>query len=330
MFGSPQWSPKKWLLVISLALAIWLVFAFIGPGDDYKRCYTDMVQAPWRLQLVQELPWTQNPPWLAPFMAPFISIPGRAGYIVFIAATLAATILTTYLLGGKPVPVLLSAHLFWILWWGQIEIWGMLAIVIGCLAVQRKSWHIMFLALILASFKPQISLIPVSALWWWTGRDRWKSLVGMFALFIFSLWAWGAWPIWYAGSIINFIGDGHSSPWEASIGLFAIPLFLPAIWLPLSREKRLIALAATTYIASPYMPYYSMIPLLTFAIPWWAYGFAFLGFLPSLIGTRLAWNSLVLLPISVLLWTYWPLVSVWVKRLIQSRQAQSPLERAGS
>jgi hypothetical protein len=284
-----------------------------------------MVMEPERLPQVVEFPWTQNPPWLVPFMAPFVTLPGRPGYIAFMGFTIAAIIYTCYRLGGKPIPILLSAHVMWILWWGQIEAWGLLAIVLGWLALHKKSWPLMFLALSWAAFKPQISFVPVLGLWWWSGRDRWKSLLALVVLFALSIVVWGPWPVWYLQSIPGFVGNEHHGTWNASLGLGALPLFLPALLLPLDRQKRIIALTATAHLVSPYMPYYSTIPLLTFAVPWWAYLFGFLGYLPTVIGTRLAWNGIAFLPLLVLVWIYRPILRDWiVQRWARRRAAGRP------
>ena len=102
--------------------------------------------------------------------------------------------------------------------------------------------------------------------------------------------------------------------WNASLGLWALPLFIPALLLPLNRQQRLLALAATAQLASPYLPYYSTILLLCFAIPAWAYLFAFLGFLPLVLGTTIAWNGVTLLPILLLAWLYAPLIKNWLQK----------------
>ena len=253
--------------MLFVAFSVWALYSFIGPGADFFRCYTWMVKEPERLAQVVTYPWTQNPPWLATFMAPFATMPGRAGYITFMAASLAMIVLGAAFFGGRPIPILLSAHLFWILWWGQIEGWGVLGLVLGWLALQKKSWPLMFLALAMSAFKPQIAFVPAAALWWWSGRDRWKSALAMLALTAFSVWVWGPWPVWYWQEIFNFVGDKHSGPWNASLGLMALPLFIPALLAPLDRRQRLLALAATAHLASPYMPYYSTIILFCFESP---------------------------------------------------------------
>jgi hypothetical protein len=308
MIGEARWSRNYLFFIILVSSAILMLFAIVGPGEDYFRCYTWMVNEPERLRTVAVYPWTLNPPYLAVFMAPFVALPGRAGYIVFMAFSLAMIAISTKNLGGKLIPILLSAHMMWILWWGQIEAWGVLAFVLAWYALKNKIWPAMLLALVLASFKPQISFIPVLAMWWWSGKDRWKSMSGMVLLFLASLFVWGPWPVWYWQGIFGFVGNQHHGPWNASLGLWAVPLYLPALLLPMNREQRLIALTATTYICSPYMPYYSSILLFSFIIPGWTYLFAFLGYLPTLLGTRIAWNGIVLFPISILIWLYLPIL----------------------
>ncbi|MBE9524500.1 MAG: hypothetical protein IMY76_05340 [Chloroflexi bacterium] len=309
-----SWSRQHWIVILSVGIGLWMLYTMIAPGDDYIRCYTWMVENPEKLPEVADYPWTLNPTWLAPFMAPFVSLPGQSGYSIFMLATIAVTIYATKIFGGKPILTLLSAHMFWILWWGQIEGWAILGLVLAWFAYRKKSWPLMFLALSMASFKPQVGLVPVVALWWWSGKDRWKSMVALMGLFIASLFIWGPWPVWYLEGIIKFISDGHSSVSNASVGLFALPLFIPALLLPMDKEKRLIALTATTYLVSPYMPYYSTILLFIFALPGWAYLFGLLGYFPKIFGTTIAWNGVVFLPLTILVWLYLPIVKQFVSR----------------
>lgn len=314
MIETPHWTTRQWKITLVLSFSIFLLFAALGPGADFLVGYHDLVTRPERLAEVPTNTWMLNPPWLAVFMAPFVAIPGKVGYIVFLAASLAMFVLGVYRFGGQPIPLLLSAQMMWVLWWGQIEGWGILALTIGVLALEKKSWPLMFLCLAISSVKPQLSFAPAVALWWWSGKDRWKSFLAMAGLGLFSLWAWGPWPLWYGQAISNFTSNGHSAIWNASLGLIALPLYIPALLAPLDRRQRLIALIATTFVASPYLPYYTTVLLLCFAIPWWAYFFAFLGYLPNLIGTQLAWNAIVLLPLSVLAWLYWPILRSWIRR----------------
>jgi hypothetical protein len=308
------WSRRQWLAVVAVAFGLWLLFSFLATGLDYFGCYTWMVTQPEKLQTVVDVSWTQNPPWMVPFMAPFVMTPGRAGYILFLAANLAMVVWGCYVFGGRPILTLLSAQMFWVLWWGQLEGWGVLGATLGWFALQSDSWGWMFLALAIGAFKPQVGFAPVAAAWWWLGRKRWWALIGILALTAASIAIWGPWPVWYVQDILRFVGDKHFVGWNASLGWIALPLYLLALLLPLTREQRLVALTATTLLASPYMPYYSTILLLCFDIPVWAYLFAFIGYLPRELGTGLAWNAIALLPLSVLVWLYWPVLRRWLQR----------------
>jgi hypothetical protein len=320
------WSKRLTLAIYAVAFVVWIVYSVIGPGEDFFICYTWMVTLPEKIREVSTFVWTLNPTWLVPFMAPFVSLPGRAGYIVFMAASIAMMVYGARTFGGKAIPVLLSAQLFWVLWWGQIEGWAILALVVGVMALKKHSWPLMFLALVMGSFKPQIGFIPLIALWWWSGRQRWISLAGMILLVALNVVIWGPWPVWYFEGLTSFVGDKHYEVWNASLGLYALPLFIPALLLPLTRYQRLMALTATGLLVIPYMPYYSTIILLVFNIPWWAYIFAFTSYLPNLIGPTLAWKAVALMPLSVLAWLYWP----YVRKFITDRKKQKEIKDGGS
>ncbi|HLC34676.1 MAG TPA: hypothetical protein VJJ70_06735, partial [Anaerolineales bacterium] len=103
---------------------------------------------------------------------------------------------------------------------------------------------------------------------------------------------------------LPFSRSTNYRPWNATLGPIALPLFLPALLVPLDRPQRLLALTATAMLDSPYMPYYSTLLLLVFPLPWPLLALAFLGYLPGLIGTTLAWKGVVLLPLGVLAWIY--------------------------
>jgi hypothetical protein len=83
--------------------------------------------------------------------------------------------------------------------------------------------------------------------------------------------------------------------------------------LPLSRERRLIAVLAGTALTSPYFPLPSAVLLLALAVPWWTWGIAQLPALSFLVG---GWIYSVgkILPIGLLLWATWPELRAWGER----------------
>lgn len=292
-----------------VAAILWGLYAWVGPGEDFVG---------YRLWVLDPSRYTQNvgifsPAWLAPILAPFAVLPGRAGYILYLALLLVLLLYSVRVLGGSKWVVLLSAQTFWMLWWGQIDLLAIFGIVLGWQALEKEDWKLLALAMILATVKPQTGAIPIALIWCWSGSMRWKALGVCAVVGVISLVVWGPWPIWVVESLRTFISARSFGPWNTSIGPWALPLFIPALLLPMPRFDRLRVVIATTLLISPYMPYYSTLILLCFPLPVWLYIFAFIGYFPSVIGTTLAWNAIILLPIGVLLWAYIPLLLQWRK-----------------
>jgi hypothetical protein len=305
---------------LTVAVAVAAVFIAVSPGLEFHNAYTWLVFAPEKLTPNLGIPWTYNPAWLVAFIGPLVSLPGRIGLVLFIVISIVAIVTSSHILKGNAIVALLSAQMAWILWWGQIDGIVVLGVALGWLALEKRMWWLMWLALALATLKPQIGLVPVMAIWWWSeSKTRWWSLLGFIALVVFSLWVWGLWPVWVLKGIVLVAQGTQYGSWNSSLGLWALPLFVPAVLMPLERRQRLLALTATAMLVSPYMPYYSTILLLCMPIPGWAYAFAFLGYLPNLLSTAVAWNGIVLLPITVLMWLYFPPAVHQFRKLIARR-----------
>jgi hypothetical protein len=159
-------------------------------------------------------------------------------------------------------------------------------------------------------------------LWWQSGKDRWKTLACFLVVVAASILIYGPWPVWFVNGVVRISLTSQYKTWNSSIGLWALPLFIPAFRLKLTPYQRVVALTATGLLVSPYMPYYSTIPLLCFAVPWWSALFAFLGYFPTLIGTGIAWNGIVFFPITVLAWLYWP----FLKKFLLARKGIPQLD----
>lgn len=243
-------------------------------------------------------------------------MPGRAGYIVFIGVTIGMLLYSITIFKGNPIIALVSAQLFWILWWGQIEGLVILGIALGWVSYQKHSWKLLTLALLLGTLKPQIGAVPLLAVWWWFGKDRWKSLVILACSVVATILIYGPWPLWIFDGVISVTNNSQYGPWNSSIGLVGLPLFIPALLLKLNREQRLIALTTTAVLVSPYMPFYSTIILLVFNLPGWILIFACLGYFPNILGTAIAWNGIALLPVSILAWLYFPFIKPKITRIL--------------
>jgi hypothetical protein len=313
---------RAWAISVIVAVAVWLIYVTVGSGLDFFGGYRDLVLG---ADLSSPDFGVYAPPWLAPILAPFILLPDRIGFALFLAFSIFSILFTIRFLKGRPIPLLLSAQLSWILWWGQIDALAILGLGLAWVAYEKKSWVLMTLASLLALLKPQVSLIPVLLLWWWLGKERWKTLLLSAILFAASLLVWGLWPIWMVSKIIAFAGNRSYEPWNTSLGLAAIPLFIPALFIPLSsRSERLKAITATAMLVSPYMPYYSTLVLLCFPLSWWAYPFALLGYFPTLLGTSIAWKGITFLPVLVLLSVYRKPILDALRRISSSKKVTVP------
>jgi hypothetical protein len=82
--------------------------------------------------------------------------------------------------------------------------------------------------------------------------------------------------------------------------------------VPLTRERRLIAVLAGTALTSPYFPLPSAVLLLALAVPWWSWAIAQLPALSFLVG---GWIYSVgkILPVGLLLWATWPELREWAR-----------------
>jgi len=316
IFQNPKYQN---LIIISFALFIWVLYAVIGSGDEFFDGYRKLVLNPTDLIPTFGNPIMYNPPWLAPILAPFITMPGRSGYVIFIGVTIFMFLYSINIFKGNPIYTLVSAQLFWILWWGQIEGIVILGIALGWVAYKKQSWELLTLALLLGALKPQIGAVPLLAIWWWFGSDRWKSLAIFISVVIVTIIIYGPWPLWIFEGILWITNNTQYGPWNSSIGLLGLPLFIPALLIKLNHEQRLIALIATSVLVSPYMPFYSTIILFLFDIPLWMIVFALIGYFPNVLGTAIAWNGIVLLPISILAWLYFPFLKPFIIRILKMK-----------
>jgi hypothetical protein len=313
---------RIWAITLAIAISIWLIYAYLAPGLDYFGGYRDLVMG---ADLASpEFP-VFAPPWLATILSPFVSLPERLGFALFLASSVAILLFSTHTLKGHPLPLLLSAQLSWILWWGQIDGLAILGLALAWISYKKKSWVLMTFALLLTLLKPQVSLVSVLILWWWLGKERWKALLISISFGIVSILIWGPWPLWNISKTIRFAGNHPYGMLNTSLGLLALPLFIPAFFIPLrNRSKRLLAITATALLVSPYLPYYSTLILFCFPLPLWLYAFAFLGYFPSLLGTNVAWKGIMLLPILTLLSIYKTPVQQSLRQLLLSREISIP------
>lgn len=315
----------SWVLPVVVGIFLVIVVGSVSTAEDFFGPYRSMVLD---IDKYRGGNVIYSPAWLAPILAPFITLPGRSGYYALTAVTIGLLVYSSRVLGGKWLPVLFSAQLVWILWYGQIEGIVIFGITLCVLALKRNEWGWLAVGLLLALTKPQVGLAPAIYLWWRSGNMRWKSAAVIAGVFIGTLAAWGPWPLWILNETGHLLDNGAYHIFNVSLGLYALPLLIPAIALPLKPQSRLLALSATALLISPYLPYYSTILLLVQPIPAWLYVFAFYSYLSPYIGAVWGMKPVILLPLLTLAYLYYPFARDWVKKRLGSRKQTTVEEKS--
>ena len=197
-----------------------------------------------------------HPYWIVPLFMILDTLPWPAGFALFGLANIIGVFLGTRIFGGHTPLTLLSYQMLYVLGYGNI-----VGILIGGLAVfwwalAHKRWHLAGAGLILASTKYQIGLsigiflFLMAEISW---QSRLKVLVVPLIVTAFSLTLYPLWPLDLVEALQRYPPDdkGSITLWKW-IGPAALLFWLPPLLIPLSKTKRLIALAATTALAIPY------------------------------------------------------------------------------
>lgn len=207
--------------------------------------------------------------WFIPIFKLLDLLPYLMGFVIWTLINIAAAFYAIRVFGGTMLVALTSYQMFYVLYYGNITgvILGGLALLWWALAHGR--WHLAGLGLLIACTKPQIG-VPFGALlllladisW----RDRFKVLIVPAVISVASLIVFPLWPLDTLDRLQNDtpVGWGSVTLWRW-IGFLALPLWLPALLLPMKAPSRAVAVVASMSLASPYFQQTDL--LLLFALP---------------------------------------------------------------
>ena len=194
--------------------------------------------------------------WSLPIFIGLAQLPNFTGFILWSLLGVCAVFWGARLFRGRATTVLLTYQMFYILFYGQI-----MALLIGGLAltwwgIARQKWHWAGLGLVIATTKYQTGLTFGLFLWllapisW---RERLKILIVPLGVTAISLIVYPGWPLTSIETILASPPDdiGSITLWRW-LGPFTLLFWLPPLLLPLSRERRFVALATTSAFALPY------------------------------------------------------------------------------
>ncbi len=251
-----------------------------------------------------------NPYYTSWLMFPLTLIPTQLLWPFVVLTSLLSILWVSTKMGTNPAVVLLAFPTLALVWLGQID-----ALVIAGLALAFSSRHsaLRGLGLVMASVKPQMTIVPILVLLWYD-RERWKTLILPLLVFAASLVIWGiTWPLEWVRFVSDAKLDIDSIPlWnQASLYPYGIVFFAAIFLVKGSREQLTGALLASA-LAFPWFGVYAYSAFLVFWAPWWALPISYAWVVAyPLLGSaalRLAWIT----PLSMLIALLWPnLIGIW-------------------
>lgn len=281
---------------IALGVGLWIIYAVLGSHQDWNFAFRSGALGDTSLVVT-------------PYWALFLSyIPAQfdQGYIVWIGLGLLLIIAASTYLKSPTWVILLSYQLGWCLWYGQIDPFVVFGLALGHWSLQRSRAYILGVAIMLLLIKPQIGLLPATALFLWS-PDKPKTSLAALCIFSASLLAWPTWisDVFYAWSsftekIENTITNTSYLPLWISIPLILISIFIQKIPV----RDRLLGLTAANLLLAPYSPIYSQLSLLVFPLPSILYSFAFIPWIIAIqLGPFFHWKWAQLFPLLVLIYS---------------------------
>jgi hypothetical protein len=205
------------------------------------------------------------PNWTITLFIPLTWLPPALAYVIWNTVNILGLWFACRVFGGNTPIALLSYQLLFSLWFGQI-----VGVIVAGMAfywwmLQRERPLLAGWGAVLALIKPQMGipmLLAMGLLGTGKWRDRVVSAVIPFVVLGLSLLIWQGW-------IPDLLARMESNPPQTAgsidlwqwIGAAALILWLPVIFLPIPPVRRLIAVAATMSIATPYFIHNGLLAL---------------------------------------------------------------------
>ena len=237
-----------------------------------------------------------NPMWTYIPLYPVAMLPTRISFAVFSALNLVALFISIQLSKTNRFYILLSFPVFWIFWYGQLDMLVMFGAILGLWALDNDKHILNGIAILLLLVKPHIGgPLAITYMYW---SRNWKMLLTMAGVFFISLLIWGyQWPINWINNLLHASVKSRIIQ-EANIGYFPYGLIsCLGLFIPMSRKDKSLYILCATITSFTYVGTYSLIAILGFAVPWWAY---LLSSAPYVLGTNGYWIT-SLVPILLML-----------------------------
>lgn len=238
-----------------------------------------------------------NPMWTYLPLYPIALLPERLSLASFLMINLIALYLSTRMIKVNRFFLLLSFPCFWIFWYGQLDILVMFGAILGYWSIENKKPILIGLAILLLLIKPHIGgPLALTYIFW---SRNWKTMATICVVFLLSLIVWGfQWPLDWINNLLQANTEWRQQQ-NANIGLFPFGLVSwLGLFIKMPRSEKALYISCATIASLSYVGTYSLIILLIFQIPWWAY---LLSSTPYFLGQNGYWIT-SLVPLFVMIW----------------------------
>jgi len=196
------------------------------------------------------------PYWFLPFWSIFTYLPPPVAYLVINFINLLGICFACRVFNGNSTVALTSYQTLYVMYYAQTTgiLLGGFALMYW--AMHHKRYWLSGLGLTIALIKPQVAG-PLALTLWLTDNgtfgERLRVAAVPILVTVISLIAYPLWPL----DVLNRLKElppfagGSIVLWQW-IGPISLILWIPVILMPLSRERRLVAVASATALATPY------------------------------------------------------------------------------
>jgi hypothetical protein len=254
--------------------------------------------------------------WILPVFDLLRLLPMPIAYALWCLVNITGCFFAARVFGGRSFLLLASYPLISLLYYGQMG-----GILVGGLAlcwwgIAHQRWNAAGLGLLLALTKYHVGL-PFGLLLIWFSGISWRqfarllivpAVIGIITLIFYPLW-----PLEILNKISGFPYIDLALTLWIYLGAWALLFWLPAIFLPLSRPARFLALISLSIFAVPYFLQFDLVSF--FALPiGWLPVLGYVGFLFPWLD-KLAVRLMVVIPIFCYLTAVLPAAwQVWLRR----------------
>lgn len=206
--------------------------------------------------------------WLLPIFKMFSLLPYELSCLLWIIFSIFGVWFAARVFNGNSTLAIISYQMSFVLFLGQIS--GIICGLLGLFwwAIHHKKWELAGLAFLFISAKPHSGGVIVLLLWLFS-ETKWqyKLRILFFPIigFLISLVIYPGWIMEIISRMDGLVTWGNISLWQW-IGPWTFVLFLPAIFLPLSKQERFFILVTSTILSSPYFSHHDLLILFIFPI----------------------------------------------------------------